>query len=104
MGILPLPQGHQVMLRSLSRTTFRSVASIPGKPLLQSRLYAAGKPAPQSSHRPGGQGEPIKWIPLVAFFFIGSGTYVLMVRKRASLSQQEISGETRKTGRYQRNV
>jgi hypothetical protein len=95
------PQG---MLHSLVRLTLRPSVSHPVRSALQQRSYAAGRPAQQSSHRPGGQGEPIKWIPLVAIFVIGSGAYVLMVKKRAALEQKEISGETRKTGRYQRSA
>lgn len=92
------------MLRSLIRLPSRSSAFLPARPASQQKTYATGKPTEQSTHRPGGHGEPIKWFPLIAIFFIGSGAYVLMVKKRASLEQKEISGETRKTGRYQRNV
>lgn len=92
------------MLLGLTRQLLRPTVPVPARSALQQKSYATGKPAPQSSHRPGGNGEPIKWLPLIAIFGIGSGAYVLMVKKRASLEQVPISGETRKTGRYQRNV
>lgn len=92
----------RVMLHDLTRVSVRSTLSFT-RPLIQRKLYATGKPQ-QSTHRPGGQDDPIKFWPLFAIFVLGSGTYALMVKRRAALPQQEISGETRKTGRYQRNA
>ena len=92
------------MLRSLTRLPSRTSALLPVRSAPHQKTYATSKPTQQSTHRPGGNGEPIKWIPLIAIFFLGSGAYVLMVKKRASLEQKEISGETRKNGRYQRNA
>jgi hypothetical protein len=62
---------------------------------LQARHYSA-KPAKRT--------DEIKFFPLLAIFLLGTGAYVYMVKQRAALPQQEISGETRKTGRYQRNA
>src|SRR2546423_9472371 len=55
-----------------------------------------------STHRPGGQGDRLRFFPFLVIFLACSGTYMYMVKTRAGQPQPEISGETRKTGRYQR--
>lgn len=92
------------MLQRFSGASLRTTVPFRTPLLTRPRRYqSSGKP-PQSSHRPGGQSDQVKFFPLLAIFLLGTGAYVYMVKKRAALPQQEISGETKKTGRYQRNA
>lgn len=69
---------------------------------LRAHSTPTNKPPQASTHRPGGQGDRLRFFPFLVIFLACSGTYVWMVKSRASQPQPEISGETRKTGRYQR--
>ncbi|KAF7513655.1 hypothetical protein GJ744_007706 [Endocarpon pusillum] len=69
---------------------------------LPSSNASAPKTPPRNTSGP--QGAPLSFFPFLFIFIAGSAAYAYMVKARASQSQQPVSGETRKNGRYQRKV
>ena len=60
-------------------------------------------PPKQSTHRPGGHGEQLPIIPIIAILVGTSSLYVFIVKKKAAEGQVDVP-DTPTTSRYRRNA
>ena len=88
--LTPSARSLRVQILSLSRLASTAPASKPQQPKAK------------STHQPGGQGDRLSVLPFILIFFAGTGSYLWLVKSRAKQAQGPVSGETKKTGRYQR--